>query len=453
MDTRLSFISFYSLFIRSLSVNDSLLLLTPLYVSFVLAARAENTVLQQRVKELTAQVKVLQLENESLKAEIEIYRQEAALPSFSQLALGSSTNTAPNSVFIKAGDGVYPNHAEIVLNNLHGVSNPLCCSLNADETILATGGADGSLSLTRWGSVYSSSAEETVQAATRYSLGTPVVCTAFSFVVKNMVAAACMDGKVYLVNSKNATTSHHNDNQTLVVAPKAHSKYVKSIAWSCHEPVLATASADGSIHIYRITAPTAFAPEINVQFVTSLHLNDPVETCIFLPNQKFICHVRGTPFLQYFHASTFELEQQVNLNVDSAGYDHHVSFTIMDLQLSPNQQYLAAATDANRNMVLDLNGAIVRNLYGHMADGYSTPKIVWGNDSYVMSNTQDEGALCVWDVASSQLVERLKLPHTQPIRAICSNGRNLVVSTSFDKHTCLWTCNKNETSNDTCMET
>lgn len=425
------------------------------------AARAENTVLQQRVQELTARVKVLQIENESLKAEIEIYRNETPIPSFSQLALGKqanirvSSNPTIDAAFVKAGEGIYPNHPEIVLNNVHGPSNPLCCSLNADNTILATGGADGVLSLMHWGSVYTSSAEETVRAAARYSLGTPVVCVAFSTISKNIVAAACMDGKVYLVDSKAAAVSlNGSSNQTLVVAPKTHGKYVKRMAWSCHEPILATASANGSVHIYRITPPTAFEPAISIQFVTSLHWNDPVETCLFLPNYKFICHVRGTPFLQYFNESTFELEKQVNLNADGSGtHDLHVSFTIMDLQLSPNQQYLAAATDANRNMVLDLDGAIVRNLYGHAADGYSTPKIVWANDSYVMGNTQDQAAVCVWDVASSQLVERLTLPHTQPIRAICSSGLNFVVTTSFDKQTCFWTCQSGTNKDDTCMET
>ena len=412
--------------------------------------------MQQRVKELTARAKVLQIENESLKAEVEIYRQESPLPNFSQLALGQQANNSASSVstahFVKAGEGIFPNHPEIILNHIHGPSNPLCCSLNSDSTILATGGADGCLALLRWGSVYNSSAQETVQAATRYSLGTPVVCAAFSMVAKSTVAAACMDGNVYLVNSQ-ATKGTQSDTNNMVKAPKPHNKYVKSMAWSCHEPILATASANGSVHIYRIDPPTAFEPTINVQFVTSLHWKEPVETCLFLPNSKFICHVRGTPFLQYFNETTFELEKQVNLNIDSSGiHDDHVSFTVMDLQLSPNQQYIAAATDANRNMVLDLDGVIVRNMYGHAADGFSTPKIVWGNDSYVMSNTQDQAALCIWDVASSQLVERLTLPHTQPIRAICSSGHNFVVTTSFDKQTCLWT-SQHGTIDDSCMET
>ncbi|GAX17404.1 hypothetical protein FisN_5Hh049 [Fistulifera solaris] len=420
------------------------------------ATRAENAVLQQRVRELTARVKVLQIENESLKAEIELFRKETPLPSFSQLALGQQTSHSNNQsaqmAFVKAGDGTYPNVPEIVLSNLHGPSNPLCCSLNADYTILATGGADGVLSLVRWGSVYTSNAEETVRSAARYSLGTPVVCLSFSMVAKSIVAAACMDGNVYLIDSKEAAAGPQS-NDNVVVLPKPHNKYVKCLAWSDHEPTLATASANGSIHIYKITPPTAFELAMNVQFVTSLHWNDPVETCLFLPNHKFICHVRGTPFLQYFNGNTFEPEKQVNLNADSSGnHDYHVSFTIMHLQLSPNQQYLAAATDANRNIILDLNGDIVRNLYGHTADEFSTPKIVWANDSYVVGNTQDQAALCVWDVASSQLVERLTIPHTQPIRALCSSGKNFVVTISFDKQACFWT-SQHDTSGDSSMET
>jgi hypothetical protein len=49
-------------------------------------------VLQEKVKHLSFRVKELTIENETLKAEVEMYRKEAALPNFSKLALGGTNN-------------------------------------------------------------------------------------------------------------------------------------------------------------------------------------------------------------------------------------------------------------------------------------------------------------------------------------------------------------------------
>ena len=74
-------------------------------------ARTENAVLQKKVKELTAELKLLRVENQSLKAEVEIYRKESALPSFSKMALGKTDSAdmdvdEPVDEFVRSGDGV-----------------------------------------------------------------------------------------------------------------------------------------------------------------------------------------------------------------------------------------------------------------------------------------------------------------------------------------------------------
>ena len=56
----------------------------------LILARTENATLKAKVKELTEQVKVLTVDNAALLAEVEIYRKEAALPTFSKLALGQA---------------------------------------------------------------------------------------------------------------------------------------------------------------------------------------------------------------------------------------------------------------------------------------------------------------------------------------------------------------------------
>lgn len=78
---------------------------------FPAQARSENAVLAAKVKELAFQVKELTLVNATLQAEVEIYRQEAALPSFSHLALGTSADGSMDvddtpDVFLRSGNGV-----------------------------------------------------------------------------------------------------------------------------------------------------------------------------------------------------------------------------------------------------------------------------------------------------------------------------------------------------------
>lgn len=126
---------------------------------FMFIARAENAVLTAKVKELTEKVKVLTVDNAALLAEVEMYRKEAALPNFSKLALGqadSPSNAAmmdtddaadASDDFVRSGNGVFPSENAVTLQNLNGSANPLCCALNANDTVLATGGADSRLVL------------------------------------------------------------------------------------------------------------------------------------------------------------------------------------------------------------------------------------------------------------------------------------------------------------------
>jgi WD40 repeat protein len=104
-------------------------------------------------------------------------------------------------------------------------------------------------------------------------------------------------------------------------------------------------------------------------------------------------------------------------------------------------QYVASATDANRNFILDVSsGKIVRNFYGHSNDGYSQPKVAWSRSGqYVLGNTTEDGSVVVWDVSSSSIADRLSSHHTQPIRDMyASPASDALVTTSFDKMTNLW---------------
>lgn len=223
------------------------------------------------------------------------------------------------------------------------------------------------------------------------------------------------------------------------------SKYVKDLAWSPIAPILAAASADGTILVMNVSQPDMEAGSVTVEMIQKLHLSGTVESmCFSKDGQNLICYTRDTPYLSFFDLDNGFEQTKINLNKTGGstvgGFEDHVSFAVMDMSLSPNGKFIALATDTSRNIVIDAKtGKQIRNLYGHTNDGFSNPKIAWSsNGQYIFGNTQEDGSVCVWDVASSTIVKRLE-GHTNPIRALfASHLTDTLVSTSFDKKVKIW---------------
>ena len=80
-------------------------------------------------------------------------------------------------------------------------------------------------------------------------------------------------------------------------------------------------------------------------------------------------------------------------------------------------------------------------MYNHWIknDGFSQPKIAWSkNGKYLYGNTQEDSKICVWDIASTEIVKWLE-GHTNPIRDMQSSSlTETLVTTSFDKKTHIW---------------
>lgn len=423
----------------------------------------------EKVKELSGRVHVLTVENEALKAEVEIYREEAAASGggapqpHGATANGvtggtsggdSTSGEVPVSdLFVRAGQGHYTNTNEITWKNIHGSSNNLTVALSADETIVASGGADKALRL-----VFSAT-ENTTGTSTRLELSAPVICVAFATAtashhqLKNLLACGCMDGAAYLVQY---AVENEGGRSVLKIVnhtqlPNKHNKYVKTVAWSPNDALLSTSSADGNIHLYRIQSDgmdsITLAPKYSVRLMESLHLQTAIEALCFTANEQLLCYARNTPHIACFDLGKDMVQTKVNLNkaatnATAGGFDEHVSLAVMDLSVSAASSHACwlAATDTARNFVLDgRSHKIVRNLYGHANDGYSQPKAVWSaNGQYVLGNTQDDAVVCVWDVASQQLVDKLE-GHAAPVRDLFSSATSdVMVTTAFDKTTRLW---------------
>ena len=421
------------------------------------SAREENRVLLAKVKELTVRVHELNAENAALLAEVEMYRAEFA----SSKLLGADVTAEEESKevleddgaddFVTAGNGVFASDPAVTLPKIHSTANPLCCSLHPDDTLIATGGADSNLVLCRWGAALAPGEESSIKAvqdSIKIACGAPVICAAFAQVNKGrgypLVAAGCMDGSVKIMHCG----LDLEDSVNRVLHTFKHEKYVKTICWSPSESLIASASADGTIKLHRVgNVPSLFdesdSNELSVEVIQSLHFDGPVETMCFVDNgNSLCCYVRGTSYLSYFDLKEEYKQSKFSLNGKAAigdRFDDHVSFSVLSLQPSPNGKYLALATDASRNIVMEVKSDIVRkNLYGHNNDGFSNPKISWSSSGeYIYGNSQNENVVCVWDVASSSMVKRLEA--NAFVRDIySSNSTDTVVTVSFDKTAKVW---------------
>uniref|UniRef100_A0A7S2ENR5 Autophagy-related protein 16 domain-containing protein n=1 Tax=Trieres chinensis TaxID=1514140 RepID=A0A7S2ENR5_TRICV len=425
------------------------------------SAREENRVLKKRVDDLTARVKELSVENEALKAEVEIYRNEAAMTGFSKLALGKADAMDEDNAghsgddFVTGGNGMYSADPAATLPRLHGYANPLCCTLHSDDSILATGGADAYLSFCRWGAAlapFDGAADGVVKEAARVRCDGPVICADFARegrgTALRVAAAGCMDGSVKLVEYGPGVggAAGLGARALLPSNPIKHKKYVKCLAWSLSAPILASASADGTVELIQVGRPTG-SGEVQVERLQSMHLPGPVEAMCFLDRgEQLVCYARDTPYLSYFDMTDGYKQTKYNVNSEVKGFEDHVSFAIMHLVPSPDGKYLAAATDTSRNIIFEAGSSKqIRNLYGHKNDGFSQPKIAWSSSGqYLFGNTQEDSSVCVWDIASASIVRRLDGSvggHTSQIRDITSSPiSDTLVTASYDKTIKVWLC-------------
>ena len=113
----------------------------------------------------------------------------------------------------------------------------------------------------------------------------------------------------------------------------------------------------------------------------------------------------------------------------------HVSYSMLEIQVSPSAKYLLIATDKDRLFVIKvMENEVLKNFYGHTSGAYSQPRIAWhSSEKYIISNSEDRGELFVWCVASEKIAKTLKY-HTALIRDLCyMDVENTLFSVSYDK--------------------
>ena len=333
----------------------------------LISAREENKILKLKVEELKEKVKDLTLTNAQLLAEVEMYRKESPIPSssFSNLALGqgqaNTSSSVANTHFISSGDGNFPTSPEVSLPHLHSFSNPLCCALDPSDTILATGGADSTVSILPWGSALAPNDQavaQTVQNAAKVACSAAVICIRFSSM--NMVAAGCMDGSVHLIAYR--LEMGRVKAWTLDVQPGEnkikHTKYVKTMDWVQDDSgILASASADGTVQIYKISAVSSGDDDeimdgdgdttsAKVELVKSLHMKGAVEAVCFVNNGDTLCvYERDTPYLAYFDLKDNFNMSTFSLNGCECTY-YFLGFDICNVNIKFCLRFLSDTIDA-----------------------------------------------------------------------------------------------------------
>jgi len=401
------------------------------------SCRTENKVLHEKVNELSLTIRELMADNTKLTAELEVYR-EIAESSKDDCKL-SNCSINEEDVFVRSGNGIYSNTPVVTFEKPHNHSNPLCCALNSDDTLLVTGGADNYLTLIQWGSALApreDAAEKAVESSLRLRLDSPVVCTGFSYQRSvPVIATGSMDGTVQFA-------AYNSKELKLLNKSLKHEKYIKCLAWSPTSPILASSGADGSVYLSKVNN-VDINGEFELETLEQFNFDGPVEALCFLDyGNTLVCYSRGTTYLSYFYLDNQCKQTKQPLNTGSF-QDSHVSFTVRSLQPSADFKFLAAATDKSRQIILQPGTSKqVRNLYGHKNEDFSLPKIGWSTSGqYLYGTSQDDSSIIVWDISSSSIVNRLQ-GHKGQIRDLYSSRLTDTLATvSYDKTAKIWLTN------------
>jgi COMPASS component SWD3 len=273
-----------------------------------------------------------------------------------------------------------------------------------------TGGADKKLRIT----------SESGSTLTFFSTGSTPLSIDVHPTESNLVAVSAMDGSLTVYDLHTAEVLH---------SWKDHSKYATRCAFSPNGKWLVSSSYDRSINVY----------EYDGTFTKKTCLNyflGAVESIAFVAPATLIVGTRDDNFLHYVDLGPEFLRRKYNTNPNG---DDWVSFSPMDLAVSPSGKHIVIYTDqkAGRLIILRTESSIhVKSLYGVECDGFSQPRCCWSSDGAYIYATSDDFKIWVYEVSSGKVVEKLA-GHTGVVRDVARDGSKLV-SASFDKTVRIW---------------
>ncbi|OQR92501.1 hypothetical protein ACHHYP_03658 [Achlya hypogyna] len=375
----------------------------------IYALNEENDVLSEANEQLMQENARLRNELDALKA-VET----------SMAALSVAEPAIPEDL-LTPGSGAFTQLEVATIEQAHSL-NMVSVSGHAYRAhIVASGAVDRCVKVHNW---------ETKELLATFDAGAPVLALAFHprQDVADYLLASCMDGRHFVLHFDGAALtpvqSFHDHNR------QGNIRH----AWLGEGFGFITAASDRAAHLYTASGPTGpFA------IAKSYYFNGTIEALTVVPAtagnaERIVLAVRDDCYLHYIDCQTLE-KTRLNMNTDGI---EHVSYTILDLRVSPSAKYLLAATDANRHFVVAVGSNVVlRSFYGHKAGPYSQPRIVWhASERYVVSNNEGDGQLLVWSVASERLVAQF-VAHEKIIRDISTVG-GVVLTASYDRALKVW---------------
>lgn len=307
-----------------------------------------------------------------------------------------------------------------VFSHIHA-GNIIACQFNCTGGHFATGSSDTSVKIL--------CVQQKKVLRTINTHGAPVLSVSFHPSKPHLLLSTAMDGTTAL--------SHADKTPPEVLQTwKDHQKYVTRAVWARDGSAFATCSHDKSAVVYRL-AEGGTEDEPKFEKKQMLQFTSIPEAMEFLDDSMtLVVSVRGDNYLHYIDIDTGDVNKA---NLNALG-DDHVSFTVLDLSLSPNGKWLLASTDKSRLLLYTVGTTMqLRYYYGAVNDDLCQTRACWHpSGAYIYVTSQDHKVYC-WHVASQKLVSRL-VGHAAAVRDIAMSGDGkTLVSCAFDKTVRFWT--------------
>jgi COMPASS component SWD3 len=240
------------------------------------------------------------------------------------------------------------------------------------------------------------------------SLQSPVLSLSFNK-EKGFGLATSMDGKAVIFDGVGKK----------IQELKQHSAYcAKSAISKCSEFVV-TGSHDKSVLIYK-------RDQGSYNLVKTLNMIGIVEALV-IHDTTAIIGVRGDNYLHYFDLVNL-CDKPVNMNENG---DDWVSFSPMDVKVSPDAKFVAVYTDSIAGRVIILNygtNEILSNCFGMEIDAFSLPRLEFVSEEHLACT--NFSSVDIFDIYSGKVVDTLKC-HTDVIRGLLVS-ESLLTTCSFD---------------------
>ncbi|KAJ5066966.1 hypothetical protein M0811_03310 [Anaeramoeba ignava] len=308
-------------------------------------------------------------------------------------------------------------------------ANIISVKISPDCRYIATTSTDKTLKITEI------KTNKIIQTFDKISKGT-ILCLDFH-PNENVILGGAMDGTHFLIN--------YLQNQDPIKF-RDHSKYVSVVSFSENGNYFLTGSHDYTINIYTKTEQKEEKQEKEMKITEFTHKSKftfvgVIESAIFGKTEtEIIVSSRNDHFFHYIDLETSQ-DTRINMNQN---LDNHISFTVMDLQVSPDKNHLLVTTDKDRVLIyLYKSNLQVQSLYGTSNDEFTNPKSCWDPSShFVYSTSQRDFEVIVWDYIDGEKVANLNI-HSGLIRNIHvrlnkSTQETFIATCSYDKSVALW---------------